>query len=478
MKNDIVTLTIDDIGTNGEGIGKVDGYTLFVKDAVVGDIVKAKIIKEKKNYGYGKLLAIIKESKNRVVPKCAVAKQCGGCQIQQMNYQSQLQYKQNLVKANLEKIGGLKNIEVLPVIGMDTPYYYRNKAQYPVGIDKEGKIVIGFYAGRTHCIIDSTDCKIGSPINQTILENIRKYITEQKISIYDEESHQGILRHILIRNGYHTGEIMVCLVINGTTLPCSEKLVQDLIGISGMTSIMLNINRDKTNVILGKECKTLWGQAYITDSICDITYEISPLSFFQINPVQTEKLYKKVLEFAQLTGKETVWDLYCGIGTISLLMATNAKKVYGVEVVSEAIEDARNNAKRNNFNNVEFFVGKAEVIVPQFYEEVSKKAMDDNKNKEAIQSLNPDVVVVDPPRKGCEDILLDVIVKMSPQRIVYVSCDCATLARDLKYLVSKGYEVKKVQPVDQFCHTVHIETVILLSKFQSKKQQSNQLYIQ
>lgn len=461
MKDDIVTLTIDDIGTNGEGIGKVDGYTLFVKDAVIGDIVQAKIIKEKKNYAYGKLLAIIKESKNRVVPKCAVAKQCGGCQIQQMDYQSQLQYKRNLVKENLEKIGGLKGIEILPIIGMDTPYHYRNKAQYPVGVDREGKVVIGFYAGRTHCIIDNTDCKIGSPINQTILENIRKYITEQKISIYDEESHQGILRHILIRNGYHTGEIMVCLVINGTKLPNSEKLVQDLINISGMTSILLNINREKTNVILGKECKILWGQAYIMDSICDITYEISPLSFFQINPVQTEKLYKKVLEFAKLSGKETVWDLYCGIGTISLLMATNAKKVYGVEVVPEAIENARNNAKRNNFNNVEFFVGKAEVVVPQFYEEVSRKGDD---NKEAMQSLNPDVVVVDPPRKGCDDILLDVIVKMSPKRIVYVSCDSATLARDLKYLVRKGYEVKKVQPVDQFCHTVHVETVVLLSK--------------
>lgn len=461
MKNDIVTLTIDDIGTNGEGIGKADGYTLFVKDVVVGDIIKAKIIKEKKNYGYGKLLAIIKESKNRVISKCTVAKQCGGCQIQHMNYQSQLQYKQNLVKGNLEKIGGLKDIEVLPVIGMDTPYHYRNKAQYPVGIDKEGKVVIGFYAKRTHCIIDNTDCKIGSPTNQTILEIIRKYIIKQNISIYDEESHQGILRHILIRNGYHTGEIMVCLVINGTKLPYCEKLIQELVSISGMTSIMLNINKDKTNVILGKECKTLWGQAYITDSICDITYEISPLSFFQINPIQTEKLYKKVLEFAQLTGKETVWDLYCGIGTISLLMATNAKKVYGVEVVSEAIEDARNNAKRNNFNNVEFFVGKAEVVVPQFYEDVSRKVMDDN--KEAIQSLNPDVVVVDPPRKGCEDILLDVIVKMSPKKIVYVSCDSATLARDLKYLVSRGYEVTRVQPVDQFCHTVHVETVVCLT---------------
>ncbi len=463
MKGDIVTLTIDDIGTNGEGIGKVNGYTLFVKDAVVGDKIKAKIIKEKKNYGYGKLLDIIEKSKYRVVPECAVAKQCGGCQIQQMNYQSQLQYKQNLVKENLEKIGGLKGIEVLPVIGMDTPYHYRNKAQYPVGVDKEGKVVIGFYAGRTHCIIDNIDCKIGSPMNQTILEYIRKYITEQKISIYDEESHQGILRHILIRNGYHTGEIMVCLVINGTKLPNSEKLVQDLINISGMTSIMLNINTDKTNVILGKQCKTLWGQAYITDSICDITYEISPLSFFQVNPVQTEKLYKKVLEFAQLSGEETVWDLYCGIGTISLLLATNAKKVYGVEVVPEAIENARNNAERNHFNNVEFFVGKAEVVVPQFYEEVSKKGIGDYQNKEEMQSLSPDVVVVDPPRKGCDETLLDVIVKMSPKRMVYVSCDSATLARDLKYLVSRGYEVKKVQPVDQFCHTVHVETIVELT---------------
>jgi len=461
-KNDIVTLTINDISANGEGIGKIDGYTLFVKDAVVGDTIEAKIIKVKKNYGYGKLLRLIKASVNRVSPPCAVASQCGGCQIQQMSYESQLQYKRNLVKQSLERIGGFKDISVLPVIGMKYPFHYRNKAQYPVGKNKEGDVVIGFYAGRTHFIIDHTDCQIGHPINQTILEIIRKFITEQNISVYDEENHKGLLRHILIRNSYHADEIMVCLIINGEKLPFADKLIELLINVSGMKSIMLNINKENTNVILGKRCKTLWGQSYIMDSICGISFQISPLSFFQINPEQTEKLYEKALEFAALTGNETVWDLYCGIGTISLLMATRAKKVYGVEVVPQAVEDARNNAVRNGFDNVEFFVGKAEEVVLDFYEGMTAKmAAGDDK---ALQKMKPDVVVVDPPRKGCDFALLDMIVKMSPERVVYVSCNPATLARDLKYLASGGYEVIRVQPVDQFCHTGHVETIVLIQK--------------
>ena len=506
-KDDCVTLTIEDIGTDGAGIGKADGYTLFVKDAVIGDIIRAKIMKAKKNYGYARLMEIITPSKERVEPRCPVARQCGGCQIQQMSYEAQLKYKRRLVKDNLLRIGGI-DCEVLPVIGMDEPFHYRNKAQYPVGRSRDGRVIIGFYAGRTHSIVDYTDCCIGAVENKAILEQIREFIEENNISVYDESSHSGLVRHILIRTGYHTGQIMVCLIINGNSLPAADKLVKRLSALPGMTSVMLNINKEKTNVILGSKCVTLWGKSYIEDSICKIMFRISPLSFFQVNPRQTEKLYLKALEYAGLTGNETVWDLYCGIGTISLLMSTKARRVYGVEIVPQAIEDAKNNADLNSITNAEFFVGRAEEVVPKMYEQDAKAAASrdrDGKTAEltavsgnngssrisaAIQNasnerelngadaaaqteaerrLHPEVVVVDPPRKGCDETLLDTIVKMSPERIVYVSCDSATLARDLKYLTANGYEVKKVQPVDQFGHTVHVETVALLSKLKTDK---------
>lgn len=477
-KDDQVTIEIEDIGTDGAGIGKADGYTLFVKDAVIGDIIKAKVIKAKKTYGYARLMEIITPSKDRVEPVCPVARQCGGCQIQQMSYSAQLKYKQKLVRDNLARIGGITDCEVLPVIGMENPFNYRNKAQYPVGRNKDGKVVIGFYAGRTHSIVDYTQCAIGAPENAQILEKIRIFINENNISVYDEQSHKGLIRHILIRTGKHTGQIMVCLIINGKTLPHADKLADCLKDISGMSSIMININKERTNVILGSECSVIWGNSYIEDSICGIMFRISPLSFFQVNPVQTEKLYRKALEYAELTGNETVWDLYCGIGTISLLMATKARKVYGVEIVPQAIEDAKNNALRNSLNNVEFFVGKAEEVVPRIYDEDMKKAenepvdskenskensgLPDSASDESVMRINPDVVVVDPPRKGCDETLLDTIVKMNPKRIVYVSCDSATLARDLKYLAANGYEIARVQPVDQFAHTVHVETVVQL----------------
>lgn len=474
-KNDIVRLTISDIGTDGEGIGKVDGYTLFVKDAVIGDTITARVIKLKKNYGYGRLMEVIEPSKDRVEPVCPVARQCGGCQIQQMSYDAQLDFKRKLVEGNLRRIGGFPDINVLPVIGMDEPYHYRNKAQYPVGRDKDGNVVIGFYAGRTHCIIDNQDCAIGARENAKILTAIRDYINENKVSVYDENTGKGAVRHILIRKGFHTGQVMVCIVVNGESLPHEDKLVAKLTGLEfyngndgktnsvegletadsvkgqavpNISSVMININRENTNVILGDRCRTLWGKDYIEDSINGITFQISPLSFYQVNPVQTEKLYGKALEFAGLTGNEVVWDMYCGIGTISLIMATRAKKVYGVEIVPAAIENAKNNARINGLDNAEFYVGKSEEIAPKLAE----------------QGAVPDVIVVDPPRKGCDEALLGTIVKMQPERVVYVSCDSATLARDLKYLAARGYEVKTVQPVDQFCHTVHVETVILLSR--------------
>ncbi len=462
-KDDCVTLHIEDIGTGGEGIGKADGFTFFVKDAIVGDVIEAKVMKLKKNYGYARLMKVLTPSKDRVEPKCPVARQCGGCQIQEMRYEAQLAFKQKMVQNNLERIGGLTGFEMCPVIGMETPYAYRNKAQFPVGEDKDGNIVIGFYAGRTHHIVEQTDCCIGAPENAAILRKVKAYMQKNQIRPYNEERHSGIVRHILIRTGYHTKEIMVCLIVNAAKASClknAEQLTELLREIDGMTSIMVNYNTDKTNVILGRKSEVLWGQPYIEDYIGDVKYQISPQSFFQVNPMQTEKLYAKALEYAGLTGSETVWDLYCGIGTISLFLAKNARKVYGVEIVPQAIEDARNNAKRNGIDNAEFFVGKAEEVVPAFYEKALKQAQD----SEAGKSIRPDVVVVDPPRKGCEEILLETIVKMQPQRIVYVSCDSATLARDLKFLSANGYAVKKVQPVDQFGHSVHVETVVLLSK--------------
>lgn len=448
QKNNIVTVKIEDITTAGEGIGKVDGYTLFIKDAIIGDLAEVKIIKAKKTYGYGRLLTLINPSEYRVEPRCKVARACGGCQIQEMNYKSQLQYKEKMVKSNINRIGGISDFEMFPIIGMEEPFHFRNKAQYPVGLDQNGKIVIGFYSTHSHNIIDHQDCCIGAPVNAGILAKIKEFMLKYHIRPYNESEHSGLVRHILIRVGEATGEVMVCLVINGNTLPNSEELVKSLQEVEGIKSIMLNINKEKTNVILGQQVKTLWGRAYIEDYIGSVKYQISPLSFFQVNPKQTEKLYGKALEFADLQGDETVWDLYCGIGTISLFLAQKAKKVYGVEIVPEAIDDARNNAIINSITNAEFFVGKAEEVLPAYYAE--------HKNEYA------DVIVVDPPRKGCDEVLLETIVKMSPSKVVYVSCDSATLARDMKYLDNNGYQVSKVQPVDQFGHSVHVETVVQL----------------
>lgn len=451
-KDDCVTLHIEDIGTGGEGIGKADGFTFFVKDAIVGDVIEAKIMKLKKNYGYARLMKVLTPSKDRVEPKCPVARQCGGCQIQEMRYEAQLAFKQKMVQNNLERIGGLSDFEMYPVIGMETPYAYRNKAQFPVGEDKDGNIVIGFYAGRTHHIVEQTDCCIGAPENGEVLRKVKAYMQKNQIRPYNEEHHSGIVRHILIRTGYHTKEIMVCLIVNAAKASClknAEQLTESLREMDGMTSVMVNFNTEKTNVILGKKSEVLWGQPYIEDFIGDVKYQISPQSFFQVNPMQTEKLYAKALEYAGLTGNETVWDLYCGIGTISLFLAQNAKKVYGVEIVPQAIEDARRNAALNNITNAEFFTGKAEEVLPEQYE----------KNK-----VYADVIVVDPPRKGCDQVCLDTILKMAPKRVVYVSCDSSTLARDLRYLADGGYEVEKVRCCDMFGQSCHVETVVGLNR--------------
>ena len=447
-KNDLVTLEIEDCGIDGEGIGKADGFTVFVKDAVIGDTVTAKIIKAKKNYGYGRLMEVLKPSPYRVEPKCEFARQCGGCQLQALSYDQQLVFKTNKVKGHLERIGGFTDIPMEPIIGMDELFHYRNKAQFPVGRNKEGKIVTGFYAGRTHNIIENRDCALGVAENKEVLDRVIAHMEKYGIEPYNEATGKGLVRHVLIRYGYFTKEVMVCLILNGNKLPKEELLVKSLCEIPGMTSITINVNKKRSNVILGEEICLLWGQEYITDRIGDISYQISPLSFYQVNPMQTQKLYAKALEYADLHGQETVWDLYCGIGTISLFLAQKAKFVRGVEIVPAAIENAKENAKLNGLENTEFFVGKAEEVLPREYKK---------------NGVYADVIVVDPPRKGCDETLLETMIEMNPERIVYVSCDSATLARDLKYLCERGYELRKVCPVDQFGMTVHVETVVLLS---------------
>lgn len=473
-KDDIVTLVIEDMGNDGEGIGKIDGFTFFVKDAVIGDKAEAKVMKVKKGYAYARLMKIIEPSPKRTEPRCPFHRQCGGCQIQALDYKTQLVFKENKVRNNLNRIGGFSK-ELLeqvlePIVGMAEPFSYRNKAQFPIGMDKNGAPIAGFYAGRTHTIIPNTDCALGIKENKVILEILLDYMKKYHIMPYMETTGKGLIRHILIRKGFTSGEIMVCIIINGGELPQEDKLVEELKKVDGMTSISININKENTNVIMGKECRTIWGQDTISDVIHmrsresidagednvpadsrGITFTISPLSFYQVNPIQTEKLYSLALDYAGLTGTETVWDLYCGIGTISLFMAQRAKQVYGIEIVEQAIIDARANAKRNHIENASFYVGKAEEVLPELYE------------KEGIYA---DVICVDPPRKGCDAACLETIVKMAPRRIVYVSCDSATLARDLKYLCSNGYELRCVRPVDLFGQTVHVETVVLLSQLQ------------
>ncbi len=490
-KNDIVTVQIDDIGNDGEGIGKIDGFTLFVKDAVIGDTVEAKITKIKKNYGYARTEKIIKPSSFRVEPKCAFHRQCGGCQIQAMSYERQLLFKQEKIRNNLIHIGGFdaeaidKMME--PVVGMEHPWRYRNKAQFPVGYDKNGNLITGFYAGRTHDIIPNTDCILGTAENKQILEAVLSYMKENHVPAYREQTGEGLVRHILIRTGFASGEIMVCLIINGTKLPAEKELIKKMTGLSlvettpmedadcrqgeteeknaydkenaakkKIVSISVSVNTERTNVIMGKEIRVLWGRGYIEDSIrilgapeeSRIKFRISPLSFYQVNPEQTEKLYSLALACAGLTGKETVWDLYCGIGTISLFLARYAQKVYGVEIIPQAVEDAKENARISGIDNAEFYVGKAEEVLPE---------------KFAGEGIRADVIVVDPPRKGCDDRCLETMLAMKPERIVYVSCDSATLARDLKVLCGGGYELRKVQGVDLFGGTVHVETCVLLT---------------
>ena len=513
IKGQIFEIEITDMTDEGAGIGKVDGFPLFVKDTVIGDRAKVMVIKDKKTYAYARLLEVVVPSPMRVMPACEIARPCGGCQLQAMSYEATLRFKENKVRNALERLGGVRfgidtvasdgevansgvdeevnaasegtadedRASFLPIIGMDEPWHYRNKAEYPVRCNRDGKIVTGFYAGRTHSVIECDSCKIGQEHDATILAAVKEWMIENSVSAYDEESGTGVVRHVMIRTSHANDSVMVCLIVNAKKLPAEEAFVKKMMEVHGVViaSLSYSINTEMSNVIMGREVVTLRGNDYLEDSIGDVTYHISPQSFYQVNPAQTEKLYEAALNFAGLGGEETVWDLYCGIGTISLFLAKKAKKVYGVEIVPAAVENAKANAELNGIGNAEFFCGAAEDVLPEFYrgrgsvcdaEENAEGGLADTVGTKdevgvEVKALHPDVIVVDPPRKGCDARLLDTIMKMAPEKVVYVSCNPATLARDVKVLCGDGaYLVEKVQAVDMFPWTGHVETVVLMSR--------------
>ncbi|MDK0686385.1 23S rRNA (uracil(1939)-C(5))-methyltransferase RlmD [Clostridium perfringens] len=439
-------------GYEGEGIAKIDNkYPIFIEGALKGEKVKVRIVKVNKNFAYGKLMEILEASEERVNPPCAIYKRCGGCKLQHASYKAQLDFKWDRVKDCVSKIGKLDPTIVKYPLGMENPWRYRNKVQLPIGLIN-GEVKIGFFAPRSHDIIDMESCLIQDEIGDKVVKLTREWIEKFNIRPYNvdgEYDEKGIVRHIMIRRGFTTNEVMIVLVTNGEKLPHKEEFVDLMVkNIPGIKSVIQNINSKKTNVILGLESKTLWGEDTISDYIGDFRFNISPLSFFQVNPIQTEVLYGKALEYANLTGNEEVFDAYCGTGTITLFLSQKAKKVYGVEIIPQAIDNAWINAKENKVENVEFFVGESEVVIPDLI----------NKGVKA------DVVVVDPPRKGCDKKLLDAITNIDAKKIVYVSCDPSTLGRDLQVLEENGYKTLEVQPVDMFPNTAHIENVALLIK--------------
>lgn len=461
-KNDTVTIDITGFGNDGEGIGHADGYTLFVAGAVPGDSLRAKILKANKYYGFARIEEILKPSPDREAPVCPVFKKCGGCSLLHINYASELKYKETKVRECVERIGGFApgSYSFHPIIGMNDgsirPLNFRNKAQFPVGRNSDGELAAGFFAKRSHRIIPIDSCPVEAPVTAFLLKGLIRFCNDFHILPYDESTGRGLLRHLMTRCGFTTGEVGVCLVINGRKLPNSSEFVEYMKAAVAsykeasnttlkLTSVTLNVNTDKTNVIMGSRLITLFGNPYITDNIGKYKFNISPLSFFQVNPEETVRLYNKALEFAELKGFETVWDLYCGIGTISLFLSSHAKEVYGVEIVPEAIENAKENARLNDISNVHFSVGAAENVA---------------------ESLpRPDVIVVDPPRKGCDARLISTMIKYKPKRLVYVSCDPATLARDLRLLCdadSGCFKLTDVQAVDQFSGSPHVETVARL----------------
>ncbi|UTR07550.1 23S rRNA (uracil(1939)-C(5))-methyltransferase RlmD [Alkalihalobacillus sp. LMS6] len=446
QKNETLTVTIEDLTHDGSGVAKVDGYALFIPQALPGEKAEIKVVKTKKGYGFGRLMNLVKESPHRVEPPCPIFHQCGGCQIQHMDYDAQLHMKQKQVKDVMERIGKLPDVPVHAVVGMDEPWRYRNKSQVPVAFQR-GELVAGFYAKRSHHIVDMDECIIQHKENDHVVQTVKRLAKELRIPAYNEEKHNGVLRHIVARYGKTTGQVMVVLVTKGKKIPGKEALIASIQeAIPGVVSIVQNINNERTNVIFGKQTDILWGETYLYDEINGIRFAISARSFYQVNPDQTNCLYQKALDYADLTGDETVIDAYCGIGTISLFLAQKAKHVYGVEIVPEAITDAKRNAKLNHIDNATFAVGEAEKVIPWWH----------------AQGISADVIVVDPPRKGCDEALLKTMLQMKPSRIVYVSCNPATLARDLRVLEDGDYRTKEVTPVDMFPQTNHVECVAVL----------------
>ena len=454
QKNDKLVCEVLSNGAGGEGICKIDGFAVFVPDAVKGDVAEIQILKVKSGYAYGKITKIITQSPGRVTPLCSKSSTCGGCDIACMNYAYQLEMKHSTVVDSLERIGGIKDAVVMPTVGMDNPYHYRNKMQFPVGKDKTGNTVYGFYAKRSHNIIPANECVTGKKFCRTIMETVLNFMNSHGIQPYCEETHSGTVRHVFIRDSASTGEIMVVIVINADSLPHSDKLITALCSAeSNISGVLLNINKKKTNLILGDKNILIYGKETISDKIGNLEFSISPHSFYQINPTQTEKLYSLALEAAGDISDKTVFDLYCGTGTISLFMAQKAKKVYGIEIVEDAVKNARENALRNGTRNAEFLCGAVEDVIEDLYD----------------KGIRADVVVLDPPRKGSDEKTLEIILKMNPSKIVYVSCGPATLARDLKFLENGGYKTETVTPVDMFPHTAHVETVALLTKLKESE---------
>ncbi|WP_078429288.1 23S rRNA (uracil(1939)-C(5))-methyltransferase RlmD [Alkalihalobacterium alkalinitrilicum] len=448
QKNQQYEVVFEDLTHEGAAVAKINGYTLFVPKALPGERGIIKVTKVNKGYGFGRLIERLETSEHRVEPPCPVYHQCGGCQLQHLSYEAQLLQKQKMVKDVLERIGKISEIPIHSTLGMSDPWRYRNKAQVPVAT-REGGLVAGFYQERTHHIIDIEECLIQQEANDQVVQVVKDIANKLNIKGYDEEKHRGTLRHVVARYGLITKEVMVVLVTRTSDLPHKEQLIKQIqVRLPEVKSIVHNINSKKTNVIFGDQTNVLWGEEYIHDYIGHVKFAISARSFYQVNPEQTKVLYDKALEFADLSSVDIVIDAYCGIGTISLFLAQKAKHVYGVEIVPQAIDDAKRNAKLNNIENVDFAVGEAEKVIPWWY----------------AQGISADVIVVDPPRKGCDEALLDTIIQMKPKRVVYVSCNPATLARDLRVLEDGGYKTTQVQPVDMFPHTMHVECVVMMSR--------------
>ena len=449
-KDSIIEIDITGMTHEGIGVGRIEGFAVFVQGAIDDERIRAKVIKVQKSYAVARVIEFIEKSPQRTEPFCPVYKRCGGCSLQHMTYEKTLEFKRQVVIDNLTRIGGFSETKVNGALGMDNPHNYRNKAQYPLGMGKNGPIA-GFFARRSHEIIDTPVCGIQHSLSDKAKDIVLGFVKALNIPVYDESTEKGLIRHVVTKTAFGTGEIMVIIVATRPEIPKVDKLIYKLKrDIPGLASIILNVNSKPGNIVLGEQNIVLFGKDTIEDKLEDLSFEISPLSFYQVNSIQTQVLYNKAIEYANLTEDENVYDLYCGIGTITLFAARKANMVIGIESVSETVEAAKRNAAKNNINNVEFYAGEAEKIFPKLFAE-GKKA---------------DVVFIDPPRKGCDEALLKALADMAPSRIVYVSCNPSPLARDLKYLCSTdaGYELREVQPVDMFPWTEHVETVVLMSR--------------